>query len=93
MVEAIGWFSSVVLLLTISKQIHKQWREGASGGVSKWLFIGQTTASAGFLCYSWLVRNWVFVVTNALMLVSAGVGLAIVLHHRRRQRQEHPDPA
>ncbi len=30
MVELIGWFSSVVLLLTIGKQVHKQWREGAS---------------------------------------------------------------
>ena len=86
MVEAIGWFSSVVLLLTIGKQVHKQWREGASRGVSKWLFTGQATASAGFLWYSWLVHNWVFVVTNALMLASAAVGLGIVLHHRRRER-------
>ena len=86
MVEALGWFSSVVLLLTIGKQVHKQWREGASHGVSKWLFVGQATASAGFLCYSWLVRNWVFVVTNAVMLASALVGLAIVLHHRRTAR-------
>ena len=85
MAEALGWFSSVVLLLTIGKQVHKQWREGASHGVSKWLFIGQTTASAGFLGYSLLVRNWVFVVTNALMLLSALVGLGIVLHHRRRE--------
>ena len=88
MVEAIGWFSSLVLLLTIGKQIHKQWREGASQGVSKWLFLGQATASGGFLCYSLLVRNWVFVVTNGLMLLSACVGLAIVLHHRRRARAE-----
>jgi hypothetical protein len=33
--------------------------------VSKWLFVGQATASGGFLCYSLLVNNWVFVVTNA----------------------------
>jgi hypothetical protein len=39
MAEVIGWFSSVVLLMTIGKQVHKQWREGASQGVSKWLFI------------------------------------------------------
>ena len=84
MVESIGWFSSVVLVLTIGKQVHKQWREGASHGVSKWLFVGQTTASTGFLWYSVLVGNWVFVVTNALMLLSALAGLAIVLHHRRQ---------
>ena len=84
MVEVVGWFSSVVLLLTIGTQIRKQWREGASRGVSKWLFVGQGTASAGFLCYSWLVHNWVFFATNALMLAAAAVGLGIVLHHRRR---------
>ena len=90
MVEAIGWFSSIVLLLTIGKQVHKQWCEGARHGVSRWLFLGQATASGGFLCYSWLVRNWVFVATNALMLISAVVGLAIVLHHRRRERAAQP---
>ncbi len=93
MAEALGWFSSVVLLLTIGKQVHKQWREGASHGVSKWLFIGQTVASAGFLCYSWLVHNWVFVATNALMLASAVIGLGIVMHHRRRGRGGRPEQA
>jgi MtN3 and saliva related transmembrane protein len=84
MVEAIGWFSSVVLLLTIGKQVYKQWSSGSSEGVSRWLFIGQITASAGFTAYSWLVQNWVFVVTNALMLVNALVGYGIVRRHRRR---------
>jgi MtN3 and saliva related transmembrane protein len=86
MTEAVGWFSSVVLMLTIGKQIHKQWQEGTSEGVSKWLFVGQMTASAGFILYSWLVNNWVFVVTNGLMLLSAILGLGIVLHHRRHGR-------
>lgn len=84
MAEALGWLSSVVLLLTIGKQVHKQWREGASHGVSRWLFVGQAAASAGFLGYSLLLGNWVFVVTNALMMLSALAGLWIVLHHRRR---------
>ena len=84
MTEIIGWVSSVILFLTISKQIHKQWQEGSSEGVSKWLFIGQMAASLGFTIYSWLVRNWVFVITNALMLVSALVGWALVLHQRRK---------
>lgn len=86
--EAIGWFSSFVLVLTIAKQVYKQWREGTSQGVSKWLFVGQMTASAGFTAYSWLVRNWVFVVTNSLMLVNAILGYSIVLAHRRRERRE-----
>jgi MtN3 and saliva related transmembrane protein len=84
--ELIGWTSSLVLLLTISKQIHKQWHDDTSAGVSKWLFIGQFAASAGFTIYSLLVRNWVFVVTNGLMALSALVGLVIVLRHRWRRR-------
>ena len=82
--EAIGWASSVILLVTIASQIGRQWKEGRSEGVSRWLFIGQIAASAGFTVYSWITGNWVFIVTNALMLLSAVTGLAIVLHHRRR---------
>ena len=44
-------------------------------------------ASTGFTIYSALVRNWVFVVTNAIMLVNGLLGLLIVLHHRRRERR------
>src|SRR5574342_160942 len=68
MTEAIGWISSLILILTISRQIYKQWEEGSSEGVSKWLFIGQISASAGFVIYSWLLNNWIFVVTNIVML-------------------------
>ena len=84
MTEAVGWVSSGILVLTIAKQVYKQWQEGSSEGVSKWLFVGQMTASTGFTVYSLLVSNWVFVVTNALMLLNGLIGLAIVLHHRKR---------
>ena len=86
MVEAVGWVSSLILVLTIAKQVYKQWQEGSSEGVSKWLFVGQMAASLGFTIYSWLVSNWVFVVTNAVMLCNGLAGLLIVLHHRRRAR-------
>jgi MtN3 and saliva related transmembrane protein len=85
--EAVGWVSSVILVLTIAKQVYKQWQEGSSEGVSKWLFVGQIAASLGFTVYSWLVSNWVFVVTNALMLCNGLLGLLIVIHHRRRERR------
>jgi MtN3 and saliva related transmembrane protein len=85
--EAVGWVSSLILVLTIAKQVYKQWREGSSEGVSKWLFVGQISASLGFTVYSWLVSNWVFVVTNAVMLVNGLLGLLIVLRHRRRERR------
>jgi MtN3 and saliva related transmembrane protein len=83
MTEGIGWFSSAVLVLTIGRQVLKQWQAGTSEGVSKWLFVGQITASTGFTIYSVLVRNWVFVVTNALMLCNALLGILIVFMHRR----------
>src|SRR5262245_32705894 len=92
-IEMIGWASSVLLVLTIGKQIYKQWREKTSEGVSKWLFIGQAMASGGFTIYSWMVRNWVFVVTNALMLLNALIGLGIVLYHRRRSSDSPPESA
>jgi uncharacterized protein with PQ loop repeat len=88
LVEAVGWISSGILVLTIAKQVYKQWQEGSSEGVSKWLFVGQITASLGFTIYSWLVSNWVFVVTNSLMLLNGLLGLGIVIHHRRKERSE-----
>jgi uncharacterized protein with PQ loop repeat len=88
MTDVLGWASSVVLLATILAQIHKQWRARSSEGVSKWLFAGQMAASLGFTAYSWLVGNWVFVVTNALLLVAGVMGFAITLHFRRTTRGE-----
>ncbi|HZS04198.1 MAG TPA: hypothetical protein VFD58_05130 [Blastocatellia bacterium] len=83
MTETIGWVSSVILLLTIGKQVYKQWQERTSEGISKWLFIGQIAASTGFTVYSWLLRNWIFVVTNFLMLLNALAGLGILVRNRR----------
>jgi len=87
MQELIGWTSSFILVFTITRQIYKQWKENTSHGVSKWLFIGQLFSSAGFITYSWLVHNWVFVVTNVLLMVTNITGLLILLHHRKRERQ------
>lgn len=85
--EWLGWASSFVLVLTIGRQVWRQWRRGTSEGVSQWLFIGQAFASAGFTGYSVLVDNAVFIVTNATLLLAALLGLAIVRVHRRRARQ------
>lgn len=86
-VQAIGWLSSFILVLTIGKQVWKQWKEGATEGISIWLFVGQTAASLGFTTYSLLVKDWVFVVTNALMLVNGMLGYWILMRNRRRQRR------
>jgi MtN3 and saliva related transmembrane protein len=85
--EVIGWASSAILVITITAQLHKQWKAGTSKGVSKWLFIGQFAASVGFVSYSWRIGNWVFVATNALLGIEALLGLGIVLMHRRRQHR------
>jgi len=86
--EAVGWFSAAVLAWTISRQVWKQWQSGSTAGVSKWLFIGQLTASGGFVWYSFLVENWVFVFTNAYMFSIAVVGQFIYLRNRRRGNDE-----
>src|SRR5688500_7879212 len=87
LVQTIGWVSSFILVLTISKQVWKQWKAGASEGGSKWLFLGQRAASAGFTTYSWLVRDWVFVVTNSLMLANGLLGYVILRRNRQRKRR------
>jgi uncharacterized protein with PQ loop repeat len=89
-IDLVGWASSAVLLATLARQVRKQWREGSAEGVSRWLFVGQTTASVGFTVYSLLLRNWVFAVTNALILLNAIAGLVISRRIRRRPR---PAPA
>lgn len=88
MTEVIGWASSVILVCTIAKQVYKQWHDGTSEGVSTWLFVGQMAASIGFTIYSLLVRNWVFSVTNGLMVINGLLGYAITVRHRRREARQ-----
>ena len=91
--QAIGWVSSALLVLTLGRQVHKQWREGSTEGISSWLFVGQTAASTGFTIYSVLVRDWVFVVTNALMLLNGLLGYFILMRNRRASGAARPEPA
>ena len=87
MTEVIGWVSSLILIITIAKQVYKQWKEGKSEGVSKFLFIGQIAASVGFAVYSYLVGNWVFIFTNSVMVLNGLAGLGINLYLRRREQK------
>ena len=84
MTEILGWTSSFILLATLVKQVHKQWRDGTSEGISSWLFIGQLGASVGFTIYSYLVENWVFVVTNGLLTINNIIGIGLYFHFRRK---------
>lgn len=81
--EFIGWLSACILMLTISRQVYKQWRTRDCAGVSSWLFVGQTAASTGFVIYSFLLSNWVFVLTNSFILLTAVVGQLIYARNKR----------
>lgn len=84
-IDVIGWASSVVLLATLGRQVYTQWKSKATQGVSRWLFIGQLTASTGYSVYSVLLHNWVFMASNIALLVTALVGEALYLRNRRLQ--------
>jgi len=86
--DIIGWTSSLILLLTIGNQVRKQWVSRSTEGVSRWLFIGQMTASFGFAVYSWLVDNRVFVFTNSLMVLNGLAGYLVVRRNKRRYGSE-----
>jgi uncharacterized protein with PQ loop repeat len=72
-----------VLLLTLLRQVYTEWRSGSTAGLSKWLFIGQVTASVGFTIYSYLLHNWVFMGSNAAILVVAAIGQLLYARNRR----------
>src|SRR5688500_9414912 len=88
--DVAAWMASASLFATVSRQVWKQWKEGQGEGLSHWLFIGQMAASAGFLAYSWMVDNWIFVVSNAFLLIAAATGQVIMV---RNQRADSITPA
>jgi uncharacterized protein with PQ loop repeat len=84
MIEIIGWVSSFVLLLTLIRQVKKQWEDKTSEGLSKWLFIGQLVASVGFTIYSYLVANWVFTFTNGLLTINNVIGIYFYFRYLKK---------
>jgi MtN3 and saliva related transmembrane protein len=85
MTEILGWSSSIILLMTLVKQVYKQWQEQRTEGISKWLFVGQLAASVGFTVYSVLTENWVFVFTNAALILNNVVG--VILYFKFRDKE------
>lgn len=84
--DYLGWAASGVLLATLGRQVWVQYREERTEGLSSWLFAGQITASSGFVVYSVLVGNAVFVLTNAALLATAITGQCIYRRNARRER-------
>jgi len=93
MVEVIGWASSIILLLTLVRQVYKQWSDRTSEGLSKWLFIGQLAASVGFTYYSYLTGNIVFMSTNAALTINNIIGIALYFHYADPNPEESDGPA
>lgn len=90
MIEVVGWCSSAILLATLIRQVHTQWRSGATGGVSRWLFVGQCTASLGYSIYSFLLHNWVYLTSNIAILLVAIVGEGLYVRNRRLATRPGP---
>lgn len=91
MMDVIGWASSIILLLTLVKQVHKQWKDGTSEGISSLLFIGQLFASIGFTVYSYSVKNWVFTITNGLLTINNIIGICLYYHFRKNPKKKDAD--
>jgi|ERR1700678_1800304 uncharacterized protein with PQ loop repeat len=89
-VDLIGWVSSAVLLATIMRQVYTQWKTKSTAGVSHWLFIGQLGASIGFSLYSYLLHNWVFLTSNAVLLITAIMGQCLYLHNKKARKIPKP---
>ncbi len=83
MPEIVGWIGSLILVLTMGKQVYNQWSEGSSKGVSVWLFIGQISASTALGIYSFLIWNPVFIFTNSLLIIVAILGLIIAIYQKK----------
>ena len=81
-IEVIGWTSSALLLLTLSRQVYTQWKARSTAGISKWLFIGQVAASVGYSIYSFLLDNWVLFASNIAILCTAVLGEILFLRNK-----------
>ncbi len=84
----VGWAASMVLMATLIRQIATVARDPDAGGVSRWLFIGQCVASCGFIAYSVLVGNLVFIVTNSCILLTAIAGQWVVTRRKRAAKHD-----
>lgn len=88
--DILGWAATAVLMATLVRQMVKQWQSPHPETVSKWLFVGQMTASILFVVYSAMLGSTVFVVTNSLLLLTAVTGQ--ILSWRRRGRASATPP-
>lgn len=84
--DVVGWAASAVLIATLIQQVVKQAKDDSAQGISKWLFAGQIAASVGFIVYSVMVDNRVFILTNACILITAIVGQVITSRKKKAKQ-------
>jgi uncharacterized protein with PQ loop repeat len=82
--DAVGWSASAILVATLLRQIHKQATRGNGQALSRWLFAGQIAASLGFIAYSWMLHNPVFLASNLIILATAIAGQWLYVRNERR---------
>lgn len=82
----VGWASTAILIATVGRQAFTQWKQRSTGGVSRWLYVGQFATSAGYVAYSLMLGNVVFVVSNLFLLLIAAVGQVLFIRNRRAER-------
>jgi MtN3 and saliva related transmembrane protein len=80
--EWLGWIAAVVLVITLSAQVKKNWDEKKLKGVNPILYYGQAFASLSFALYSYTINSWVFVVTNTIAFLSAIIGIYLVHRYK-----------
>ena len=81
--DMIGWAASLMLVATLVRQIYTQAKDDSAKGVSHCLFAGQMASSVGFIAYSWMLHNWVFIVTNSVILATAVVGQVVMMRKNK----------
>ncbi len=87
----IGWASTAVLIATVGRQAYTQFKQRSTAGVSRWLYIGQLATSAGYVVYSIMLGNTVFVVSNVFLLVIAAIGQFLYVRNRKREGKSAAD--
>jgi MtN3 and saliva related transmembrane protein len=81
-VEWLGWLAATILVITLFVQVKKNWQEKKLKGINPLLYWGQAAASLLFALYSLSINSWVFVVANAVAMISAMVGIYLVYRYR-----------
>lgn len=80
--DILGWTSSFILVFTIGFQLYRQSQSQSKKKVSKFLYLGQLLANIGFVFYSILLDNKVFIFTNSILVIENAVGFYYTLRKR-----------